>query len=402
MVKERLGMGVILFFIGQSANNVMTNRVRLDARLLTERGYEVVMVDLMQPTNLPKPADLDLIVGYQGWGFDIKMLDGQSYVEQAGCPFIVTLGDHPIHHASRIAACPPKTVFCVSSRNQIDFLKRISSDETPGQLLPSSMSEGTPVGRVKRSIGAVVVGHVKSPDIFIVEQGLPPALVDIIREFADRSHNNPYADPVADYMQNGYERVLRIVGNHPSALSVGRLVDMMVRHRFRWDYVQVLRTLPVTFVGDDWQQMPRQAGDAFSTLPSMPYGELRTIYARAHLCLNLHPPHFDFHERIIDAMVQSTAVATPKTQWLSECMRFGEEIIALPDRPDDLAEWLGVLLGDTDRLAQIGARGHVVAKEKFGQQAPVDVFLEILHKGEDGISQIAISPDPTSEKVLSL
>lgn len=395
-------MGVILFFSGQSVNNVMTNRVRLDARLLVDRGYEVVVVDLMQQINLPNPADLDLIVGYQGWGHDIKMLDGRSYVEQAGCPFIVTLGDHPIHHASRISACPPKTVFCVSSRNQIDFLNRVFPHGTQDRLLPSSMSDGTPVDGVERSIGAVVVGHVKSPDAFIAEQGLPPVLVDIVCEFADRSHNHPHADPVADYMENGYERVLGIVGNQPSAFGVGRLVDIMVRHRFRWDYVQALRTLPVTFVGDDWLQMPRQPGDEFSALPSMAYSELRTIYARAQLCLNLHPPHFDFHERIIDAMVQSTAVATPKTQWLSECMRFGEEIIALPDKPDDVAEWLGSLLDDMDRLAQIGERGNVVANEKFGRQAPVDVFLEILHKRENGTSQAAISPELISEKVLPL
>ena len=296
-------MGVVLLFSGVSLNNVMTNRVRLDAERLRARGHTAMIVDMTQPFDLPDPDSLDMIVGYQGWGHDIKMSDQSLYVERAGCPFIVTLGDHPIHHAARILACPSNTIFCVSSRNQIAFLRDILQVRADIRLLPSSMSdqgESCHSGSGERDIDTLVIGQVTSPDIFLAEHKLPDVLENIVREFAGRAQHDPFADPVFDYMRSGYQQVVSLAGNQQAALGVGRLVDLMTRHAFRWGMVEVLRSMPVTFVGDDWQKLERRPSDAFFTLPSAPYRDLPSLYARSRLCLNLHAPHFDFHERILD------------------------------------------------------------------------------------------------------
>lgn len=374
-------MGVVLLFSGVSLNNVMTNRVRLDAQLLRDRGHETIIVDLTQPFELPDPSSLDLIIGYQGWGHDIKTSDQSLYVEQARCPFIVTLGDHPIHHAARVLACPSNTVFCVSSRNQIAFLRDILQVRTDIRLLPSSMSDGGETclaGSLERDIDTLVVGQVTSPEVFLAGHKLPDALEATVREYVERAQRDPSADPVFDYMKSGYQRVLSLAGNQQAALGVGRLVDLMTRHAFRWAMVETLRSLPVTFVGDDWQKLERRLSDAFFSLPSAPYRGLPSIYARSKLCLNLHAPHFDFHERILDGMTQSTAVATPQTEWLSESFCFGEEILALPANPKDVPSWLERVHDDPAKLAQIGERGREAAINRFSCHAPVDLFLDVL------------------------
>eukprot|EP00439_Symbiodinium_sp_Y106_P088543 s1_g1079.t1 len=374
-------MGVVLLFSGVSLNNVMTNRVRLDAELLRECGHTAIIADLTQPCDLPDPATLDLIIGYQGWGHDIKMSDQSLYVEQAGCPFIVTLGDHPIHHAARVLACPNNTVFCVSSRNQIAFLRDVLQVSADIRLLPSSMSDGGEsclAGSVERDIDTLVIGQVTSPDVFLAGHNLPDILEAVVREFVERAQHDPFRDPVFEYMRSGYQRVASLAGNQQAALGVGRLVDLMVRHAFRWGMVETLRTLPVTFVGDDWKKLERRSSDAFLALPSVPYRDLPSTYARSKLCLNLHAPHFDFHERILDGMAQSTAVATPQTKWLTESFSFGEEILALPADPKELPQWMDEVHADPAKLAQIGERGREAAVARFGCQAPVDLFLDVL------------------------
>jgi len=112
----------------------------------------------------------------------------------------------------------------------------------------------------------------------------------------------------------------------------------------------------------------------------MSYSELRSIYARASLSLNLHPPYFDFHERINDALVQECPVATPKTEWLQESFSFDTDLIALPKSPDQAPVWMDGLLSDPQKLAEIGRNGESIVSKHFGRQLPVDHFLEVLEQ----------------------
>ena len=48
-------MGCVLFFVGQSANNAISDTVRRDAACLAKRGKQVTIVDLTQPLDLLTP-----------------------------------------------------------------------------------------------------------------------------------------------------------------------------------------------------------------------------------------------------------------------------------------------------------------------------------------------------------
>lgn len=372
-------MGTVLFFSGQSQNNVMTNRLRLDAAILAEQGHAVSIADLAEPLELPVPSQVDLVVGYQGWGLDVALPSGRKYVEETGCPYVVVLGDHPIHHAQRILSCPPGTVFCVSSRNQATFLEKIFGVQTMVRLLPSVLSG--PVHNVggEKDIDAILVGQSKTPEAFLDEHDLPATIREIVKELVRRSSGSPSEDPVLTYMQHGFEPVMSIVGNQLTALNVGRIVDLAVRHDFRSRYVNALRTLPVTFVGDDWVSMTRRDDDAFVALPSVPYVDLPALYGRSKICLNLHPPHFDFHERILDGMKAKAAVATVQTDWLSDSFTFGEDLLALPADVTDVPDWYHRVLSQPEKLEMIGERGHQIARSQFGCDVPAALFADILN-----------------------
>lgn len=375
-------MSKILFFCGQSLNGAITSTIRRDAEMLEARGHTVFLIDLTREPHLPNPSDLDLIIGYQCWGVDVKDSSGRSYIEEAGCPFVGVLGDHPIHHAARVFACPKNTVFCTSSRNQADFLKNILRIPGATQPLPAAVYAERVESDIVRDIDTLFIGDVQSPDEFLASQKLPNSLNEIIREYADLSMGKPGVDPITAYMGSGFERVLTIVGNQPSALAVARLIDLLARREFRWRYTNVLRKLPVTFVGDAWVNLPRKSSDQFTALPSMSFRDLPKIYARAHLCLNLHPPYFDFHERILDGMAQGTAMATPETPWMEECFRFGTDLLALPDSPEAVPDWLATIHRDKERLADVGREGYRVANERFGREMCIDFFLKVLKNHE--------------------
>ncbi len=385
-------MSNILFFCGQSLNGAITSTIQRDAQMLEARGHTVFLIELAHAPQLPDPSDLDLIIGYQCWGLDAKDTTGRSYIEEADCPFIVVLGDHPIHHAARVLGCPKNTVFCTSSRNQADFLKNILHVPGDAQPLPAAVFSESVAHGEDRDIESLFIGNVESPEAFLESQNLPPVLNEIIREYVDLAMRHPGLDPITAYMKDGFERVMKIVGNQPSALAVARLVDLTTRREFRWRYTNVLRKLPVTFVGDAWVDLPRKSDDQFTALRSLSFSELPHVYARAQLCLNLHPPYFDFHERILDAMAQETAMATPRTPWMEESFRFGGEVLALPDSPDKLPDWLASVLADPARLAEIGREGCRAANERFGRQMCVDFFLDVLkkHESEKCVPELAV------------
>lgn len=371
-------MGCVLFFVGQSANNAISDTVRRDAACLAKRGKQVTIVDLTQPLELPEPADVDMIVSYQAWGHDLTTADGHRYADLAGCPFIVVLGDHPIHHAARILACPKTSVFCVGSQNQMTFLRDVLNVSGDIHLLPAGMFAEQVRRDGPRDIGALVIGHAQDPAAFLAAQKLPPALNEIIAAFAERPLSEPDVDPIMDYMRSGFDRVMQIVGNESSAVSVGRLIDLVSRRHFRWRYFQVLRKMPVTFVGDDWEKIPREGDDAFTAQPSIPFKALAEVYARARICLNLHPPYYDFHERLIDAMTQGAAVATPETALLQSRFDFGQNILALPVKVEETGPWLEAQLSEPAALATIGQAGREIVEREYGYEKPVDLFLGVL------------------------
>ncbi|GGD02016.1 glycosyltransferase [Pyruvatibacter mobilis] len=371
-------MATIVMFNGESAHNVIRDRVALDAKLFEARGHEVMVIDLSNLQSLRVPRQIDLFIGYQGWGRDIKLGDGSLLVERFGCPYAVMLGDHPIQHAARIEELPGNTVLFVASREHRTFLEQALQVQLDIRLFTSTVSASAPLPAVERDLPVLMVGQAMAPDDFLAGHKMPEQVRQIIDECLERAARNPHADPVADYMNSGYSRVLDLVGAPASAIQVGRLVDLAARYQYRWSYVQELRKLPVTFVGESWVAMKRQSGDAFNALPSLPYEELPGLYARAQIGLNLFAPYFDFHERLLDMMVQSAVAATAKTSWLSELFDFGTELLALPDSPADVAGWLDDALSDQQRLAQIGARGRAKVQADFNDETRIDRLLELV------------------------
>lgn len=368
-------------FNGDSAHNVIRDRVALDAKLLEARGHDVMVIDVSRLQALRVPRHIDLFVGYQGWGRNIKLGDGSLLVERFGCPYAVLLGDHPIQHAARILELPRNTVLFVSSCSHQTFLQQTLKVPFDVRLFTSTVSANAPLPAVERDLPVLVVGQAMAPDVYLAGYEMPKPVRRIIYEHLEQAASNPHADPVADYMASGYQRVLRHVATPAMAIQVGRFVDLAARYQFRWSYVQELRKLPVTFVGDSWAAMERQPGDAFNALPSLPYVELPGLYARAQIGLNLFAPYFDFHERLLDMMVQSAVAATAKTSWLSELFDFGTELLALPDSPADIAGWLDDALSDPQRLAQIGARGRAKVQADFNDETRIDRLLELVDDG---------------------
>jgi len=368
-------------FNGESAHNVIRDRVTLDAKLLEARGHDVMVIDLSNLQSLRVPRQIDLFIGYQGWGRDIKLGDGSLLVERFGCPYAVMLGDHPIQHAVRIEELPGNAVLFVASREHRTFLQEVLQVSFETRLFTSTVSAAAPLPAVERDLPVLMVGQAMAPEAFLAGHKMPQQVRRIIDESLERAARNPHADPVADYMNSGYQRVLELVGTPATAIQVGRLVDLATRYQFRWSYVQELRKLPVTFVGGSWAAMDREPGDAFKTLPSLQYGDLPGLYARAQIGLNIFAPYFDFHERILDMMVQGTAAATAKTAWLSELFDFGTELLALPDSPADVAGWLEDALSDPQRLSEIGERGRARVQADFHDETRIDRLLELLDDG---------------------
>ena len=160
-------VATIVMFNGESAHNVIRDRVALDAKLFEARGHDVMVIDLSNLQSLRVPRQIDLFIGYQGWGRDIKLGDGSLLVERFGCPYAVMLGDHPIQHAARIEELPGNTVLFVASREHRTFLKDVLQVPFDIRLFTSTVSASVPLPAVERDLPVLMVGQAMAPDDFL-------------------------------------------------------------------------------------------------------------------------------------------------------------------------------------------------------------------------------------------
>ncbi|MGF1456757.1 MAG: glycosyltransferase [Alphaproteobacteria bacterium] len=376
-------MGTVVFFKGKSQYNVIRVHLDKDAALLRERGHTVDIVDdFRDPDLMSRLERADLIVGYQGWGWDLRLSDGRPALTVLQTPYLAFLGDHPAYHLARIANMAPHHHVIVCSEANARFAQDFLN-------VPGSVYLGLPTFNAPpaftwegRDVDILVAGSIGPAEEILRTPGLDEtgrkAIKDGYRIW--RFEHFGRTDTVFLFLSTVGAPILERKGLDYT-LQVATLFDQYCRRSYRLEVVRKLRDFPVTLVGSGWRKLCKGLGKNFRFIDTLGYDKYHALLQRTKITINNVAPHFDFHERIADGAANGAAVITNRTPVVSEAFTFGKELIALPGLDDDIRNALAPTLSDPDSAAPIAEAGAARMRSQFCEEQRISGYLELLSTG---------------------
>lgn len=375
-------MANIVFFKGQSQYNVITSYVDADKNTLEKRGHSVQIISLTEPFdgNLGKClTEADLVVGYCGWGWDLRLSDGRPVFDHVEAPYLALLGDHPSYTLSRLAFRAPHHHMVLSAEVCRRFVKEHLNIRTGVHMGMCTYNAPPEFSWGGRDIDIVAVGSIYQPDSYLASNCKDAEIRKAIRDGYKiwRNEHSGYYDTFFLFLETTGQDMLQRQGLG-RALEAAKIFDIYCRQSYRIEMARKLKDFPITLVGSGWKKVCAGFKHNFRILPSMSYPKYIELLRRVKIAINLLPPFFDFHERIVDSAANGAAVITNPTDWISTAYKFGEQAIALPSVSDDVADILAPVLSAPDKAADIAEAGAARVRAAFTEEARGAAYEEFL------------------------
>ncbi len=376
-------MARIVFFKGKNQYNVISAHIDSDAVLLRAAGHDVEVVDdFKDPDLLTRLKAADLIVGYQGWGWEMRLSDGRLLLETLKAPFVAMLGDHPAYHLPRIKCMAAHHHVFVCSMANARFAAEIL--DVPGSVYLGLPTYSNPPDFTwqGRDIDILVAGSIDAPETILKAPGLDDAGRKIIRDGYRvwRQEDQGRTDTFELFLTRLGADMVEGKG-FDYALSVAVLFDQYCRRSYRLEMVRKLKDFPLTLVGSGWKKLCKGLGKNFRFIETLGYEKYHALLRRSKIAINVLAPHFDFHERIVDGAANGAAVVTHHNPSVAEAYRFGEDLVALPGIDEGVADALAPLLSAPDRAEPVARAGAQTVRETYSAQNRIAAYLEILERG---------------------
>ncbi|WP_420337576.1 glycosyltransferase family protein [Roseibium sp.] len=383
-------MSNIVFFKGLSRYNVLSTYVEQDAATLANRGHSVRILSI-EP-GLPNDAmktliEADLVVGYVGWGLELTTRDGLPVLPRIKAPFVASLGDHPVYLQNRLKNAAPHHHLVMYSSHNVAFAKNHLKIEAPLHMGMITYNSPPEFSLSNKDIDILVAGSVQNSEEILANRLAPiakyiPLIRDLYVHWRDKS--NCKEDVFVLFLNVFGKKLIEDLKELNRILSAACVFDVYCRNRYRIEMAEKLKSFSLTFVGSGWEEACSHFEHNFTFLPDVDYRSYLKTLQRAKVAINLLPPSFDFHERIVDSAANGAALVTHRTEWVSKAYSFEEEVVPLSLINEDVADGLNEYLSKPKRLEQIAEAGSKRVQACFTQEARANSYEQLMSTGKLG------------------
>lgn len=312
---------------------------------------------------------------------------GAPYVEQIDAPFYNYLVDHPFYHHPGLSI-PLKNyhVLCLDE-NHVAYAKRYYPHLKSVSLLPLGATKAlVPVLPEQKKESVLFIGTYNcAAEVYREMEELPEALQKDDKALIEMMLAEPQISQEEAFKQLLSEREEQIT-DAEFALRMNRMyhVDRYLRNHYREEAIRTLvrRRIPVTVLGNNWEQLKEQESRYFTIQPPVDFSMTFQRIAEYEVLLNVSPLFkAGVHDRVFAAMANQTACLTDRNDYMERNFKDGENISlfslkSMQELPD-LAE---ELLSNHAKRQEMTAAAEAEFDRKHSWMKRTEQFINLMEK----------------------
>lgn len=312
---------------------------------------------------------------------------GAPYVEQLDAPFYNYLVDHPFYHHPGLSI-PLKNyhVLCLDE-NHAAYAKRYYPHLKSVSLLPLGATKAlVPIAQNQKKESVLFIGTYNcAAEVYREIEELPETLKRDDKALIEMM----LADSKIS-QEEAFKRLLSERGEQicdaEFALRMNRMyhVDRYLRNYYREEAIRTLvrRRIPVTVLGNNWEQLKEQESRYFRIQPPVDFSMTFQRIAEYEVLLNVSPLfRAGVHDRVFAAMANRTACLTDRNDYMERNFKDGENIslFSVKDmqKLPDLAE---ELLTNHVKRQEMTAAAEAEFDQKHSWLKRTEQFINFMEK----------------------
>lgn len=288
-----------------------------------------------------------LFVSHAGQGLDLRP-EGNIF-NHLGIPVLAMYLDHPLLYWDRADAPIERNLVACLSNDDMAFCERYLSRPKPLMRLPHGGVEKEPSSWEGRDIPVSFCGSLRSTP---QEQrdswrGHGAEVEALLNDMLDVH----LADPDQPLTLAVEEGLARVYGRPATALEMFpfyNALDVYFRDKRRVDTILALRDLPMTLAGKGWDKVLPEAC-AINYLGLIHPDEVREVYSRSRIILNVSNTFHESHERLFDSMSIGAVAFSNRTPLYTESFT-DDEVLFFDWNFEGTADAVHALVGDDEAM----------------------------------------------------
>ncbi|MBC5754428.1 glycosyltransferase family 1 protein [Roseburia sp. BX0805] len=315
------------------------------------------------------------------------MDNGTPYLEQLDAPFYNYLVDHPFYHHPGLSV-PLKNyhVLCLDE-NHVAYAKKYYPHLESVSLLPLGATKAlvpVPVEQKKESV--LFIGTYNcAADVYREMEELPQglkaddkALIDIM-----------LADPAIS-QEEAFRSLLAGRGEELTdaefAFRMNRMyhVDRYLRNYYREEAIRTLvrHHIPVTVLGNNWEQLKEQESRYFTIQPPVDFSMTFQKIAEYEVLLNVSPLFkAGVHDRVFAAMANQTVCLTDRNGYMERNFKDGGNISLFSlKHMEELPDMAEEFLSNPTRRQEVTAAAQMEFDRKHSWLKRTEQFINLMEK----------------------
>ncbi|HEY0930640.1 MAG TPA: hypothetical protein VGE27_12035 [Gemmatimonas sp.] len=381
----------VVLCTGVSSYHVLSYLSNDLARAFVDAGWSAEVLDL---SRVSTPTELRRIVvqnrtaffcGYSGYGANIAGANGTSAYDALGVPYVGLMLDSPSYYPSRHETLSAETIFLHGDDGHHDASVAISPAGSHRGLFRLATSPWTaptsPIAERTRTVLFASKGGDPVQYEAMLRRTLDARGLRVVLAIADALGATTTPQRMGDVANACLPTTAPDARWHTLAAHG----DHLARIRRATGVARALLSLPVTFVGGEWEHLDRTTSRA-TFLPGTPLPDVRRLMASSASVLNVQPGTTDsVHDRFLLGLQAGAAVVSDSNRFIDA--RIGREQFTCWD--GDTRTIADVVASTLDTItspeAQTRAdRGTVCARERFSLDMLVRHLGAVVSAHRDG------------------
>ncbi len=312
-------------------------------------------------------------IGFNGMGFNLELLDGHNFWEEAGIPVLNILMDHPFHFDKHLKKAPSTGIVLCMDRRHIKYIRRFYPHIRHVDFLPHA---GIEYGLhhpliTDREIEVLYAGTLSR----FVAEGLVPDLSETVgydglklsKEVLTELTTHPEKtteEAIEDYfLAEGIRYSDEELRRQITKL---RFLDSFAVSFYREQAVRRLveSGIHVTVYGAGWDSCEWAGQANFDFRGRVLASRIPEVMDHTRIVLNTMTWFkAGTHDRVFNGMLQRAGVATDDSDYMKERFTSGRELYMFSlERIEEMPEKIGYYLSHTRELQEMADRGRSAAR----------------------------------------
>mgnify|MGYP004474793657 FL=1 len=312
---------------------------------------------------------------------------GAPYLEQLDAPFYNYLVDHPCyHHPGLMVPLKNYHVLCLDE-NHVAYAKKYYPHLKSVDFLPLGATKAlVPVPPEQKRESVLFIGTYNcADDVYREMNELPEPFRRDDRALIEMMLAEPSIP-----QEEAFRRLLLERGEELNdaefAYRMNRMyhVDRYLRNYYREEAIRTLvkGRIPVTVIGNNWEQLKGQESRYFMIQPPVDFSMTFQKIAEYQILLNVSPLFkAGAHDRVFAAMANRTVCLTDRNAYMDACFRDGEDVCLFSlTHMDELPGLAEELLTNRKRREEIAAAAELEFEQKHSWLERTKQFINLMEK----------------------